>query len=365
MDKVVYILGAGFSAPLGLPVMSNFIEMSKDLYASDKIRFEHFGRVFNNIREKLAYITLFYKSNLDNIEEVLSILEMERLAGKVAKEETEDYINYIIDVIQQFTPPVTGFRGFEQTAKGRYKTTTPERTYAHILRSSMFDNEVSSNYAGFVLSLFNAEINASGIGDKKGDQYNEFEISCSVKENPTSIHSVITLNYDLVLENYANFISQNTLGRELNFIRPNGKVKEDIPCLAKLHGSTDTKVIVPPTWNKTVTSKIEKEWEMAYQLLSSANYIYIIGYSLPDSDAYVKYLLKSSILNSENLKRIDVLCLDHDGTVKQRYDSFITLSNSKYRFSTGDVKRYLSFVGNNRSLLDGHNSFFSHPANIG
>jgi len=33
MDKVVYFLGAGFSAPLGLPVTSNFIVKSKDMYA--------------------------------------------------------------------------------------------------------------------------------------------------------------------------------------------------------------------------------------------------------------------------------------------------------------------------------------------
>lgn len=108
MDNVVYVLGAGFSAPLGLPVMSSFIEVSKNLYASDKKRYAHFGRVFDSIRKKLAYITLYYKSNLDNIEEVLSILEMERLAGKVSIEETKDYIKYIIDVIQHFTPPIIG-----------------------------------------------------------------------------------------------------------------------------------------------------------------------------------------------------------------------------------------------------------------
>jgi len=35
LEKVVYLLGAGFSAPLGLPVMSNFLEKSKDIYFAD------------------------------------------------------------------------------------------------------------------------------------------------------------------------------------------------------------------------------------------------------------------------------------------------------------------------------------------
>lgn len=41
-DKVVYLFGAGFSAPLGLPVMSNFLMKSKDLYVSDPERYRTF-----------------------------------------------------------------------------------------------------------------------------------------------------------------------------------------------------------------------------------------------------------------------------------------------------------------------------------
>lgn len=33
VENVVYILGAGFSAQFGLPIMSNFLEKSKDMYA--------------------------------------------------------------------------------------------------------------------------------------------------------------------------------------------------------------------------------------------------------------------------------------------------------------------------------------------
>lgn len=31
MEKVAYILGAGFSAPLGLPVMSNFLDTDETI----------------------------------------------------------------------------------------------------------------------------------------------------------------------------------------------------------------------------------------------------------------------------------------------------------------------------------------------
>ena len=34
MDNIVYFLGAGFSAPLGVPTMRNFIVKSKDMFVS-------------------------------------------------------------------------------------------------------------------------------------------------------------------------------------------------------------------------------------------------------------------------------------------------------------------------------------------
>ena len=75
MDRVVYWLGAGFSAPLGLPVMRDFVTKSKDQYASDPDRYGHFGTIFKQI-DTLSKIKNFFSSNLYNIEEVLSILEM-------------------------------------------------------------------------------------------------------------------------------------------------------------------------------------------------------------------------------------------------------------------------------------------------
>jgi hypothetical protein len=75
MDKVVYFLGAGFSAPLGLPVTNNFLVKSKDIYAADSDRYAHFSEVFKTIRE-LSIIKNYYQADLFNIEEVLSILDM-------------------------------------------------------------------------------------------------------------------------------------------------------------------------------------------------------------------------------------------------------------------------------------------------
>jgi hypothetical protein len=50
-------------------------------------------------------------------------------------------------------------------------------------------------------------------------------------------------------------------------------------------------VIVPPTWNKTQYHKeIGGVWTEAAKHLSEAENIFIIGYSLPDTDQFFRYL---------------------------------------------------------------------------
>src|SRR5205823_3057840 len=102
MEDVVYFLGAGFSAPLGLPVMSDFLLKAKDMYASDPKRYDYFGKVLEKINS-MAVAKSYYEADLFNIEEILSILEMrERLAGG----DTKAFVEFLCDVIDYHTPEV-------------------------------------------------------------------------------------------------------------------------------------------------------------------------------------------------------------------------------------------------------------------
>ena len=82
MEKVVYLLGAGFSHPLGLPIMSDFIGKANNLLQDDPEHYGYFSSILKSIQQHLACITMFYQSDLGNIEEVFSILEMQNLLGK-------------------------------------------------------------------------------------------------------------------------------------------------------------------------------------------------------------------------------------------------------------------------------------------
>ncbi len=329
MEKVVYILGAGFSAPLGLPVMSNFLEKSKDQYFKNPDRYKYFRKVFSSIN-KLSVAKNYYDTNLWNIEEILSILEMQSYL-KRSNQLRLTFLDYLKDVIEYYTPSIPN---------PRPGLNPPQALFGEV------DQQIY--WGTFVAALL-------------GYPSLDYRVDMAKPTDQLVQYSVISLNYDLVLENFAERIRSNRHNTQ-EFQR--GKRSENKTPLAKIHGSINTKDMIPPTWNKGLSSKtMLTDWHLAYELLKTATQIRIIGYSLPSTDTYIKYLLRTAIVECFNLKRIDVICLDTDGTVQRRYDEFIQYPN--YRFKSVDITQYLkvhSDTFNNRTRLIGQINYleFAH-----
>ena len=331
MERVVYFLGAGFSAPLGLPVMSDFLMKSKDMYALQPENYGSFQDVFKTI-ERLSFAKNYYKADLFNIEEILSILEMRALLGEGQLKDS--FINYISDVIEHHTPSIRGHEGPLPANWQGFLFGNPRAPGPPGIRASAL-------YGYFVANLLGLTFHAQGmVNDPTRTRY-------SRTANRTTAYSVITVNYDLVLENYVEYI-KDAYGKLPSDTSPDIELRKSLdwaqgidinPDLAKLHGSVETKTIVPPTWNKAMGDDVMPSWRLAADLLSKANHIRMIGFSLPTADSYIKYLLKGAIIDTPHLKSIDVLCLDGDGSVKQRYDEFIGFY--KYRFVSGSFVEFL------------------------
>lgn len=321
-EKVAYILGAGFSAPLGLPVMSNFLIKSKDLYFSNPEQYKHFRSVFDAINE-LSVSKNYYSADLFNIEEILSIIEMGTfLEGRRLK---KVFIQYILDVIKFYTPMI---EPYPNQLPGNWQDV-------------MFGKRgIIQDFGYFAINLFGSKARPARRSES-GDIINELHFK---RISPRSTrYAVITLNYDLVLENYYKFINdQYHVNQEMKFNIQEAPADWDYPPLAKLHGSLDSGLIVPPTWTKGNNPKITPIWEHAYQILREANHIRFIGYSLPIADSYIKFLLKSAVVKAEHLKSIDVICQDKDGAVKKRFDEFIEFDY--YRFANASVEEYVSML---------------------
>lgn len=301
--------------------MDNFLVKSKDLFAEKPGDYPHFKEVFDTIR-RLSVAKNYFDCNLHNIEEILSILEMLEAVGDGKNRET--FVRYVTDVVRHYTPNLQHLD----------LRSPPGNWNEHIVPHSC----PFRPYFQFVLSLMSLKLSKRVI-EQGGVRCVRFNTE---RELGLNSYGVVTLNYDRVLEVFDDLLVTITDGQHKRLFRTkfdHASQTESVTPLAKLHGSVEDRSIIAPTWNKTVTSELQASWSMAYTLLSQANYIRIIGYSLPTSDAYIKYLLKAAVIENEHLKEIDVLCLDPDGEIRKRYDAFIPFRY--YRFFDVDVLRYL------------------------
>jgi len=320
VEKVVYFLGAGFSAPLGLPVMSNFLEKSKDMYFTAPERYEHFKRVFDRIAE-YSVVKNYLDTDLFNIEEILSILEIGWELG--SKRGRKEFLRYLRDVIVHYTPEITPY-------EGNLPSNWDEFVFGKDTRARVF--------GCFTLALLNVEIRERR---DCGSVIPRDRFKTSTDRSRATRYDVISLNYDQVLESFCDFYNQHMQPETpLGFRTEFSDTEDDRPSLCKLHGCVSKDNIVPPTWRKGVNPSIRQAWTHAYNLLVNANHLRIIGYSLADADAYVRYLFKAALMKAPHLKSIDVLCRDSSGTIRDRYDAFITFPNR--RFLNADVTEYLN-----------------------
>ena len=168
---------------------------------------------------------------------------------------------------------------------------------------------------------------------------------------------IVSLNYDLVIENaLSSLASTNGKYYEMSnrhneiakyFAASNVRSETGVP-MAKLHGSLD-KTIIPPTWNKDVNEEIYNDWILASELLKNATHIIFLGYSLPSTDNYIKYLLANSLFDNQRLKRISVITKDADGQTGIRYKSLL---NSHLTVHNIDILKFFEAIKNVKTEID-------------
>jgi hypothetical protein len=314
MRKVVYLLGAGFSAPLGLPVIGNFYWKAKDLYDGNPEVFAHFAQSFS-VMESFHRVKMFMNVELENIEEILSILEMKDVLSSEPNRET--FSRFICDVIRAYTPKI---QLLQPVTKGNDRPAFPDFFGQ--------DNHVLAAYGVFVSQLF-------GVSSAK-----RTDDGWTLERGETPVqYSVVSMNYDCVLEMACDWIRREYANDDpgFSFFKPGQLTprSKGAVMLAKLHGSIDGD-IVPPTWNKRIHEHILPAWRAAFTAVAEANEIRFIGYSLPETDSYFRFFLKAAISQSFNLQRVDVLCL---GNVGRRYEELF--EGKRLRFRPGNTERYL------------------------
>ncbi len=320
---VVYVLGAGFSQPLGIPTIASFLDRAKTLQEGDSQTFAYFDKIFETIKV-LERAHNFYRTDRTSIEDLLTMLDLkDELAGTA---DSQLFKQFICDVVLSTTPEIAA-------------SANPQRW-----SDLFFGGEPWASYGVFVSALLGYQFSLTGT-PKPNAPPTLGDYDCQ-EANPGVRYSVLSLNYDMVLEKMAEHINATFHRSGRTFV---SRAKGSGTPLVKLHGSvTEKDSIVPPLLNKQYVD-LAGLWGEAFEILKSANQIRVVGYSLPEADSYVRFLLRSAAVETKHLQRIDVLCMDDDrGVVQRRYRNFITFRNyrrgkkSEESFSNGDCYGYLA-----------------------
>ncbi|RLW63949.1 MAG: hypothetical protein B6D73_14265 [gamma proteobacterium symbiont of Stewartia floridana] len=324
--------------------MGDFLDVARHLLSTQKVKDkeEHFKRVFKAIG---ALQAVHSKSQLDltNIESIFTAFEISNVLGKLPGFDP----NEIPEVIASLKELIV---------------TTLEETITFPTRETLIG--VPEPYGEFAKLL-------------------KFLTSEAVPQQTTSI---ITFNYDIAID---MALCKSGLGPDYG-IPPDSGDQEPIP-LYKLHGSlnwalrkdtgsvhplqlnqyfreysapgndgsstckikigsqlkdyftryTDVKVedepfIVPPTWNKAdYHQALSTIWSKAAQHLSEAKSIFIIGYSLPETDAFFRLLYALGTVGPSPLERVVVYNPDKSGGVYERFSGILGPgAKARYQYFT-------------------------------
>lgn len=80
-------------------------------------------------------------------------------------------------------------------------------------------------------------------------------------------------------------------------------------------------VIVPPTYYKDMSNPyLQRVYELTEQELLSAKEIIFCGYSFPDADMHIKYLLKRSEQNSNRNEPLKIKIINHGNNPEEKTD---------------------------------------------
>ena len=321
MKKIVYLIGAGFSAPLGIPTMKDFFQVSRKLEIASR---PHFKNVFD-YWERSSHVKNYSKINMLNIEELLSLIEMEEFLGNTKL--SSDIRQYIADVVNHFevfNKPLRGELVEEVLPSNWYKL--------------LFNGPLINNYGYFFLGLINKSIQPS-----KNHELWQFKINDNLHADTD--YSIISLNYDMVFENVEDIFLRK-LGQETTTkILCNDISKSGLKFI-KLHGSADRpESIISPTWNKINSLERKTEWISAYSLLANADEIRVLGYSMPKSDTYSKYFLMTCLKDSSRIEKFSVICLDdREKNVYKNYRDFFDDDLNMLSFIPVNIEGYLECI---------------------
>ncbi|MEM7434500.1 MAG: hypothetical protein AAF436_05060 [Myxococcota bacterium] len=309
--KRVYILGAGASAPSGVPVVKGFFNAIEDSKHSGAKHFQTFMRGYQALRGVHA------KGRLDtqNIEEVLGAFELaqlceEQLVNDVDPKELVDAAKRVIgDVIAERSKIRVEYRTTSNTVGPSASKIEPPLGYRSLTKTKnasfiTFNQDLMLEYA---LWLDKVRFHHAGLQDADSVPIIKLHGSLNWERDEKS-KAVMVHDPNKVFASQRREWFDEPLPGNDTLIH-----EKTLPTIAH------TPLIVPPSWAKYAHYlPISAVWKAAVAALRAAQEIYVIGYSLPESDFFFRHLFAIGTLSDTRIRKF-LLIDPNAGQTQARY----------------------------------------------
>lgn len=350
MSNVVFILGAGASKQAGAPLMAEFLDVAADLLRSSRVddKKEHFERVFSAIGG-LQAVHSKAQLDLNNIESVFTALELGRIIQRVPGMEPSaipDAIASLKEVIVKTLEVTIGF----PTRKSYIGVPQPYEAFADLvshLRTEAFPQQTVSvltfNYdIGADMALYRANLGPNYVIESAPQKHNAVDLlklhgslNWATEKESGSIRPLHLHHY---FQKYSipGFDEHGEIRLPIGSHLVEYFSKHATPTIEV----EPEPVIVPPSWNKAdYHEALSNIWASAANHLAEAESIFIIGYSLPETDSFFRHLYALGSVGKSALRRIVVFNPDSSGETDKRFQALLgpgSTARYEYRPMTFD-----------------------------
>jgi NAD-dependent SIR2 family protein deacetylase len=340
-DRNVYLLGAGFSAAAGAPLIHNFLDVASALWEDPDtplttLQRQDFETVFE-FRREMAQAREKVRIDLDNVEHLFGLVEIAHRLSTASQSVRRAILTLIATTLELTTSKnaVSHISFNSRKDASSYLTSLPVYRRDPMNSPPTYSADVYSHFAALV----------GGLLDPPDTRKKHHD-------------TIITFNYDLVIDR-----ALRAMGLRVSYHLPESEQlsTETSVSVLKLHGSVNwaacelcggaqvtpidqpvisTKVsskcskcdqilrplLIPPSWNKAGSDMFGADavttlWSEAENALATATRICVIGYSVPETDAFFRYLLTLALSRNHHLHALIVI--DPSSAVDEKYQTFL------------------------------------------
>jgi len=312
--------------------MGNFFDIAERQLlqgAFDTEEREEIAKVFESFSELYK---IYAKATLDsrNLEAFFGAIEMARITerfGVFGKKEVEEIYTGLIKMIVRTLDNSIEFNNRLVPRRAASTPFHPKGSYP-----AFVEDIVSKGTASFAIITFNYD---TALDFELFARDIEFEYALEnqsssqalklLKLHGSSNWAVTDEGEGIKVYSISEFMSKRGLAviethRHHSSARlPISKHLQDILPSKKVRS-----LVIPPTWTKSeYRDSIARIWKQAAVELSEAKNIYVVGYSLPETDSFFRYLYALGTISPRRIERFWVFNQDQGAGTFRKYQELI------------------------------------------